>query len=121
MGEGMSASIAVTEWNDGARLFHVSGKVEASTEQQDMRLQRMLGHIPALLHPAPRSVLVVGCGAGVTAGSFVVHPGVKRIVICEIEPLIPRTAARFFDRENHGVLRDPRVEVVYDDARHFIR
>jgi spermidine synthase len=120
MGEGMNASIAVTRWSDGARLFHVSGKVEASTEQQDMRLQRMLGHLPALLHPKPRSVLVVGCGAGVTAGSFVLHPGVERIVICEIEPLIPPVAARYFSHENHYVLRDRRTDVVYDDARHYI-
>ncbi len=120
MGEGMNASIAVTEWNDGARLFHVSGKVEASTEQQDMRLQKMLGHIPALLHPKPQSVLVVGCGAGVTAGSFVLHPDVEKITICEIEPLIPPAAAKYFGRENHSVLRDRRTHLVYDDARHYI-
>ena len=85
-----------------------------------MRLQRMLGHLPALLHPKPRSVLVVGCGAGVTAGSFVLHPDVERIVICEIEPLIPQVAAAFFGEENYNVLEDPRVEVVYDDARHYV-
>ena len=84
-GEGMNASIAISRWNDGAVQFHVSGKVEASTEPYDMRLQRMLGHMPALLHPKPRSVLVVGFGAGVTAGSFVLHPEVQRIVICEME------------------------------------
>ena len=55
-----------------------------------MRLQRMLGHLPGLLNPDPRSVLVVGFGAGVTAGSFVTYPGIERIVICEIEPLIPK-------------------------------
>jgi len=69
----MNASVAVTE-ELGVRSFHVCGKVEASTHWQDMRLQRMLGHLPALLHPEPRSVLVVGCGAGVTAGSFVLYP-----------------------------------------------
>jgi len=120
VGEGMNASVAVTDMGDGVRNFHVSGKVEASSEPQDMRLQRMLGHIPALVHPGPRSVLVVGCGAGVTAGSFVVHPTVTRIVICEIEPLIPRVVARYFSVENHDVVKDPRVEVVYDDARHYI-
>jgi len=120
VGEGMNASVAVTETPEGIRNFHVSGKVEASSEPQDMRLQRMLGHIPALVHPRPRSVLVVGCGAGVTAGSFVVHPTVERIVICEIEPLIPKVVARYFSEENHDVVKDPRVEVVYDDARHYI-
>ncbi|MSR57961.1 MAG: SAM-dependent methyltransferase [Planctomycetaceae bacterium] len=119
-GEGMNSSVAVTRLQNGTRNFHVSGKVEASSEPQDMRLQRMLGHIPALLRPHPKTVLVVGCGAGVTAGSFVVHPEVERIVICEIEPLIPQQVVPHFVSENHHVLDDPRVEVVYDDARHFI-
>jgi spermidine synthase len=119
-GEGMNASIAISRWDDGAVQFHVSGKVEASTEPYDMRLQRMLGHMPALLHPKPRSVLVVGFGAGVTAGSFVLHPEIQRIVICEMERMIPPVATRFFGKENNHVLNDPRVEMVYDDARHYV-
>lgn len=117
--EGINASFAVTRVEE-TRLFHVSGKVEASSGPNDMRLQRMLGHFPALMHPRPRSVLVVGCGAGVTAGSFVPHPDVARIVICEIEPRIPAAVAKHFDRENHGVMRDPRTSLVFDDARHFV-
>ena len=119
-GEGMNASVAVTETSTGIRNFHVSGKIEASTDTADMRLQRMLGHLPALLHPQPRSVLIVGCGAGVTAGSFTVHPSIEKLVICEIEPLIPKVVARYFDRENYRVLQDPRLQVVYDDARHYV-
>lgn len=120
VGEGMNSSIAFSKWDNRTTYFHVSGKVEASAEPQDMRLQRLLGHLPALLHRNPKSVLVVGCGAGVTAGTFVVHPEVEQITICEIEPLIPPATARFFAAENHGVVRDPRTRIVYDDARHFI-
>jgi spermidine synthase len=120
VGEGMNASVAVTELSTGVRNFHVSGKIEASSDQRDMRLQRMLGHIPALFHVAPRSVLVVGCGAGVTAGSFLTHPGLERLTLCEIEPLIPKVVANFFAQENHHLLQDPRVRLVFDDARHFV-
>jgi spermidine synthase len=118
--EGMNASVAVTETADGVRNFHVSGKIEASNHPQDMPLQRMLGHIPALVHPRPASVLIVGFGAGVTAGSFVPYPAVRRIVVAEIEPLIPRVVSTYFHRENNGVVGDPRVQIVYDDARHFV-
>ena len=122
VGEGLNASVAVTQFPlpGSPRRFHVSGKIEASSEPADMRIQRLLGHLPALLHGRPRSVLVVGFGAGVTAGSLVLYPEVERIVICEIEPLIPANVARHFRKENYDVLNDPRVEVVYDDARHFI-
>jgi spermidine synthase len=120
VGEGMNSSIAVSEEASGARNFHVAGKVEASSLPQDMRLQRMLGHISALLVNEPKSVLVVGFGAGVTAGSFVTYPGIKRIVICEIEPLIPKVVSTYFTNENYNVAKDPRVQIVFDDARHFI-
>ncbi len=120
LGEGINASVAVTESSTGARFFHVSGKTEASSLFKDMRLQRMLGHLPALLHREPKSVLIVGCGAGVTAGSFVAYPSIERIVICEIEPLIPRTIAPRFAVENHRVVNDPRVQIIYDDARHYL-
>ncbi|HKD76003.1 MAG TPA: fused MFS/spermidine synthase, partial [Ktedonobacterales bacterium] len=119
-GEGINSSIAITEWDDGAIQFHVSGKVEASTESYDMRLQRMLGHMPALMHKDPKSVLIVGFGAGVTAGSFVVHPSISRIAICEMEPLIPPTATKYFGAQNYEVMNDKRTQIVYDDARHFV-
>lgn len=120
VGEGINTTVAVSRFPDGVRNFHVAGKVEASSQPQDMRLQRMLGHLPALLHDNPASVLVVGLGAGVTAGSFVQYPSVTRIVVSEIEPLIPQVIAGYFREENNDVVRDPRVQIVYDDARHFI-
>jgi len=118
--EGMNSSAAWSRWEAGTVYFHVSGKVEASTEPQDMSLQRMLGHLPALLHPNPKSVLIVGFGAGVTAGSFVTHPEVSRITICEIEPVIPPNSDKYFGKENHHVLTDPRTHIHFDDARHFV-
>ena len=120
LGEGRNSSISVTELENGVRNFHVGGKVVASTEPQDMRLQGMLGHLTALLHEDPKTVLVVGFGAGVTAGTFIAYPGVERIVIVEIEPLITEEAASYFTEVNNDVLSDPRVEVVHDDARHFL-
>ncbi len=120
IGEGRNSSVVVSRLDGGQIYFHVSGKVEASTEPYDMRLQRMLGHIPALIHSKPESVLVVGFGAGVTAGTFVVHPEVKNITICEIEPLIPQASSKYFATENHNVFHDPRTHMVYDDARHFV-
>ncbi len=119
VGEGSTSSVAVSE-NEGYRYISVGGKIMASSVPTDMRLQRMLGHLPALLHPHPRSVLIVGFGAGVTAGSFVLHPEIERIVICEIEPLVPRVSGEHFAAENYDVLNDPRVEVIDDDGRHFI-
>ena len=46
----------------------------------------------------------MACGAGVTAGTFVVHPDVKRVVICDIEPLVPTIVTPMFGKENYHVV-----------------
>ncbi len=121
LGEGINSSVAVTRVErTGSTHFHVSGKVEASNLPQDMRLQKMLAHLPALVHPDPESVLVVGFGSGVTAGSFLPYPNITRLVICEIEPLIPEVVSTWFAAENNDVVNDPRTQIIYDDARSFI-
>ena len=119
VGEGMNSSVVITQRGD-QRFFYVSGKSEASSAVLDMRLQRMMGHVPALLHSDPRSILVVGFGAGVTAGSFVLYPEVQHIVVCELERMIPAASGEFFVKENYDVLHDARTQIVYDDARHYI-
>lgn len=85
-----------------------------------MRLQRMLGHLTTLVIERPRNVLVIGCGAGVTAGAVALDPRVERETIVEIELLVPRNIAAHFGPHNHRVLDDPRVRVRIDDARHHL-
>jgi spermidine synthase len=100
-----------------------------------MRLQRMLGHLSVLARSDPenaKDVLVVACGAGVTAGSFIPYPNIERITICDIEPLVPKVVTPMFGNENYHIVdgidkENPRkvegkeVKVVYDDGRHHIR
>ena len=59
-----------------------------------MRLQRMLGHLTHLIPKTPTNALVIGCGAGVTAGAVSIGPRVKTMTIAEIEPLVPEIGRR---------------------------
>ncbi len=119
VGEGVQSSVAVSRTGDVLN-YHNAGKIEASSQPQDMRLQRMLGHLTTLVPVDPRSVLVVGCGAGVTAGAASIDPAVERLTIVEIEPLVPRVVSAYFSAHNHDVIRNPKVHVQIDDARHFL-
>ncbi len=119
-GEGLSSSVAVTRLGNGTLSYHNAGKVQASSDPEDMRLQRMLGHITTLTPAHPKSVLVIGCGAGVTAGAVSVDPAVQKVTIAEIEPLVISTVSKYFSRYNHDVIRNPKVTVHVDDARHFL-
>jgi spermidine synthase len=120
VGEGLNASVAVSRAQGGLLQYHSAGKVQASSLPADMRLQRMLGHLTTLVPKDPRSVLVIGCGAGVTAGAVSIDPRVERVTIAEIEPLVPRVVAAYFGSTNHDVVKSPKVRIVLDDARHFL-
>ena len=93
--------------------YHNAGKVQASSQPQDMRLQRMLGHFTTLVPKSPKKVLVIGCGAGATAGAVSIDQNVETLVIAEIEPLVPRVVSRTFRRAQFQ--RRPQSE---DARRH---
>jgi spermidine synthase len=120
VGEGLNASVAVSELPNGVRNYHNAGKVQASSEPQDMRLQRMLGHLTTLIPRQAKKVLVIGCGAGVTAGAVSIDPAVEHETIAEIEPLVPKVVSTYFAEHNFDVVRNPKVHVRIDDARHFV-
>lgn len=119
--EGVQSVVSVVERPTLGRgrylALAVDGKVDASTGA-DMSTQVLSGHLPLLVHPAPREVLVVGLASGVTVGSVARHP-VDSVHVVEIEPAMP-AAARAFGAFNHRVLADPRVRLVLDDGRHFL-
>jgi spermidine synthase len=118
--EGMNSSMAVSRLSNGVLNYHNAGKVQASSEPQDMRLQRMLGHMTTLLPANARTVMVIGCGAGVTAGAVSIDPAVTDLTIVEIEPLVPRFVAENFGEHNFNVVRNPKTTVHIDDARHYL-
>lgn len=120
VGEGMTASVAVSRTPNGVLNYHNAGKVQASSEPQDMRLQRMLGHMTTLIPENPKSVLVIGCGAGVTAGAVSIDPVLSAVTIAEIEPLVPEVVSKYFSEHNFAVVQNPKVRVHLDDARHFL-
>ena len=120
VGEGITAAVAVSRTVDGVLNYHNAGKVQASSEPQDMKLQRMLGHITTLVPEHPAKVLVIGCGAGVTAGAVSIDPRVKDQTIAEIEPLVPQVVSTYFSEHNFDVVRNPKVRIHLDDARHYL-
>jgi spermidine synthase len=116
--EGMNASVLVGRDGAAGTLYlKVNGKADASTGI-DMRTQVLLGQIPLLFHPDPKNVLVIGLASGISLGSVATHP-VEKIRVLEVEPAMLE-ACRAFSEFNHNVLDDPRLKVVFNDARNDI-
>jgi len=111
--EGSTGTVAVRRLA-GTVSLAIDGKVDASNAG-DMLTQRLLAHVPLLLHPDPKRVAILGLGSGVTLGSALTHP-LTAATVLEISPEVV-DASRFFESENHRALADPRTRLVVGDGR----
>jgi spermidine synthase len=115
--EGTSATVAVRDLA-GIRALSIDGKVDASTGT-DMLTQRLLAHLPLLMHPAPSHVAIIGLGSGVTLASALTHQ-ISAADVVEISPEVVE-ASGWFAAENRNVLQDPRTRLIVGDARSHFR
>jgi spermidine synthase len=120
-GEGLAATVAVSENSIGIRSLLINGKPDASNMPTgDMRTQLLLGHLPVLLlRGNAHEALVVGLGSGVTAGALGTHH-LRRIDCVEIEKKVME-AASFFEIENNSILKRPYFHLIYDDGRNVVQ
>jgi spermidine synthase len=116
-GDGAAGSVSVRRVA-GEISLAINGKVDASNGA-DMITQKLLAHLPLLLHAAPRDVLVIGLGSGVTTGAALVHP-VRAVDTLELSPEVVRASA-FFAEENRHASADPRSHVLIGDGRSHLR
>lgn len=114
--EGSAGTVSVRDLG-GVRSLAIDGKVDASTGA-DMLTQKLLAHLPLLLHPEPRNVAVVGLGSGVTLASALSHPVLSAEAI-EISPQVVE-AAQWFEAQNGSALQDPRARLIVGDARSHV-
>jgi len=116
--EASSATVAVREDSEGGRMLSINGLDEVPVDISSLLTFRMLSHLPLILHPNPRDVMVLSLGGAVTAGSVATHPVVNIDAVDLCPPVVE--AARFFEKWNHGVLNDTRLNVVIQDGRNHL-
>ena len=87
-------------------------------------LQGALGALGVLVHPDPRSVLIVGHGGGATLYGATANPVTERIRVIEIigpvYEVTQRLAERTGDPGLARLLADPRIERHVGDGRHAL-
>src|SRR5262249_5719997 len=114
--EGVESSVAL-DATDGLAMV-VNGKIDGNA-RGDASTQVMGGLLGALLHPRPRSGLVIGLGTGSTAGWLAAVPTVERVDVAELEPAMLQVAT-LCASVNHHVLESPKVHVRIGDAREIL-
>jgi spermidine synthase len=115
--EGPTATVSVRDdW--GIRSMAVNGRTNAS-DREDMPTQVILGQLPLLVAPRTESGLIVGYGSGVSVGSML-QSEIKTLECVELEPTVIEAGA-YFNHVNNQPLNDPRLRLIVDDARTYLR
>ncbi|MEO8257842.1 MAG: fused MFS/spermidine synthase [Acidobacteriota bacterium] len=112
--DGAESSVALAAEPNGY-AFIVNGKSDGSA-RGDAGTQVMLGLLGAIINPGARRSLVIGLGTGSSAGWLGAVPGMERVDVVELEPLVV-DVARACDEVNRDVLRNPKVHLTIGDAR----
>lgn len=80
-----------------------------------------LGALPALVHPAPKEIAIIGLGSGDTAWAAGVRDETSSVTVFEIATSQPRLLARVKEKDKLGRLKefldDKRFSIVKGDGR----
>jgi spermidine synthase len=115
--EGAQTAVSVRA-SQFQHVLYLDGLHQANDQPAMVALHRAIGHLPMVLHGAPRQALVVGMGGGATPGAVSQHAGAQ-VQIVELSDSV-RKAAPFFAHVNYDLLNNPRVNIRIDDGRNFL-
>lgn len=117
--EDVSATVTLRKLREDFLSLELNGVNVAGTASDLRGTQKLQGHLPLLMHRAPKKVLHIGFGSGGTAYAVSLHP-VDEIRIAEISPEVLEVSDKYLRSENHGVLDDKRVVTEINDGRNFV-
>jgi spermidine synthase len=115
--EGIENTVTIAQGPD-QRVMYLNGHHQANDSEGMVRYHRLIGHLPALLHPDPRRALVIGLGGGATPGALTQHPELT-VECVELSPSVVG-GARFFGDHNNHVLDQPNLVMRVDDGRNHL-
>lgn len=111
--------IKIFQTRGHGRALILDGVIQL-TEADEFSYQEMLSMLPVNSHPNPENVLIVGGGDGGVARELDKHPGVKRIVMCEIDERVIEVSKAYLPTLAKG-FESPKLELHIGDGFDFMK
>ena len=109
-------NISVIE-NEGQYIFFQDGVPNIITPIPDIPFVEEFVHLPLLVHPEPKQLLILSGGAGGVINEVLKHPSIETIEYAELDPLIIDLIKKFPTPLTESELNDSRVKIKYVDGR----
>ncbi|MEL6814277.1 MAG: polyamine aminopropyltransferase [Cyanobacteria bacterium J06598_3] len=95
-------------------------KMVMCSEKDETAYHEMIIHVPMLVNPGVKNVLVIGGGDGGSVREILRHPQVEKVTMVEIDEVVVR-ASREFLPSLSSALDDPKLELIIDDGIEYIK
>lgn len=118
--EGVQTTVAIHERLGGPRpmrIMYLDGMHQANDSDTTAFVHHRIGALPVILHPQPRTALVVGMGGGATPGAVARFD--VDVDVVELSGAVVQ-GARYFDHINFNLLARPNVRLRVDDGRNYL-
>jgi spermidine synthase len=117
--EGAQTTVAVHDrgGNPPMRVMYLDGNHQANDSPGGAFVHHRIGALPAMLHPNPRTALVVGLGGGATPGAVARHN--LQVDVVELSKAVV-AGSDHFKHINFNLLERANVKLHVDDGRNFL-
>ncbi|HEX6040935.1 hypothetical protein [Longimicrobium sp.] len=111
--------LLIIDTDDRGRCLLLDGVLQLSTSDEFIYHEALV-HPAALLHPAPRRVLLLGGGDGGALREVLRWRTVTAATVVDVDPEVVKAARVHLDAVHQGSFDDPRARVVFDDGWAFL-
>ncbi|MFN8614110.1 MAG: fused MFS/spermidine synthase [Vulcanimicrobiota bacterium] len=119
--EDLYGTVAVAVGNSRGSVLLINGTLMMGSFMPGRRYARLMAHLPLALHPAPKKILVICFGLGMTFGAASLHDELESVQCAELSPTVLKMAPHFKEFNENVIERlDGRIRVNQADGRNFL-
>ncbi len=118
-GQSRFQKVEILRIGSYGKALVLDGKLQ-SAEADEFIYHEALVHLPMLTHGNPSKVLIAGGGEGATIREVLRYPDIEKVYMVDLDDEVVKVCMEHLSEWHRGSFDDPRVEVVYADARRFI-
>ena len=106
---------------DGFGKTLITDLFTQSAETDEAIYHEALCQPAMLIHPKPRQVMICGGGEGSCLREVLRHNTVEKVIMVDIDQELVEFAQKYLPEWGENAWKDPRVEVLHEDARSYLQ
>ncbi|MCH9632974.1 MAG: Polyamine aminopropyltransferase [Chlamydiae bacterium] len=91
------------------------------SEKDEFIYHEMISHVPLMIHPNPKRILIIGGGDGPCIREAIKHPSIEEVIVIELDGRVVDLCKQNFSNLANGAFEDRRVHLLIDDGYNYLK